>query len=166
MDHSELLAAYIAGIDSIGNSVRGMTAAELQARPIAGKWTTLEVVCHLADSEALFADRMKRVLIQERPLLPFVDPARSITSLVYRERDVDEELNCIASIRRQMARILQHQSSAAWLRIGIHSRQGEQSMEQLLLKAVNHLEHHVAFIREKRSVLEQSKTSVSEGQTE
>jgi hypothetical protein len=48
-----------------------MTRDQLLARPVPGKWSTQEVVCHLADYEAVYADRMKRVIALDEPeLLP------------------------------------------------------------------------------------------------
>jgi len=154
MPPSELINAYLAGIESVHRAVQGFDTAQLRARPVAGAWSTLEVVCHLADSEALFADRMKRVLTEDRPAFAFADPALSVAALAYNQRDADEELACLAAVRRQMVRILRAQPAEAWRRAGIHSRQGEQTLEQLLRKAVDHLEHHVRFILEKRQALE------------
>jgi hypothetical protein len=47
---ADLIAAYEQGISDLKNAVAGMTTDQLQARPIPGKWSTLEVVCHLADT--------------------------------------------------------------------------------------------------------------------
>lgn len=38
-------------------------------RPITGNWRTLEVVCHLVDSEQAWSHRMKCVIAEEKPLL-------------------------------------------------------------------------------------------------
>src|SRR5262249_12888901 len=117
-------------------------------------WSTLEVVCHLADSEALFADRMKRVLAEDRPALVFADPARYVAALAYNERDAQEEVALIGLVRRQMARILRAQPVAAWRRVGVHSKEGERTLDQLLRKAIDHLEHHLRSIGAKRQALE------------
>lgn len=77
----ELIEAYLAGARLPGEAVCKLTPDQLGARPVAGMWSILEVVCHLADSEVLFAERMKRVLVEERPTLPFVDPARCVAAL-------------------------------------------------------------------------------------
>lgn len=163
MSSSALLDAYLAGIGSVRTAVEGLDTDQLHARPEAsaqvGAWSPLEVVCHLADSEALFADRMKRVLIEERPQFAFSDPALAAAALAYLRRDAQEELAFLAALRRQMARILAAQPPEAWGRIGLHSRQGEQTLEQLLRKAVDHLEHHVRFLREKRQALERKSCS-------
>src|SRR2546423_244638 len=55
--HSELIKQYLAGPRMVVESVEGMDAAQLRASPVAGRWSTLEVVCHLADTEALYAER-------------------------------------------------------------------------------------------------------------
>lgn len=150
----DLLGSYLAGIESVRHAVHGLGPEQIRAHPVPGMWSALDVVCHLADSEALFAERMKRVLSEDRPALPFSDPERCVSALAYARRDAQEEVACIESVRRQMARILRAQPAEVWLRVGIHSREGEQSLEQLLRKAVQHLEHHVAFLREKRRILE------------
>lgn len=155
---SERIERYLLGIEAVREAVRGFTSHELRIRPVVdepaspdvGAWSPLEVVCHLADSEALFVERMKRVLAEDRPPLAFADPAAYMAALACHDRDVEEEVACIAATRRQMARILAAQSADAWQRVGIHSRQGEQTLEQLLQKAVDHLEHHVRFLWKKR----------------
>lgn len=154
MYHSELIYTYLAGIEFISQAIHGMSDMQLRARPVAGQWCTLEVVCHLADAEALFAERMKRVLAEERPAFPFADPGTKVTALAYHARDAAEEVACIGAVRRQMARILQAQPAQAWQRVGIHSKDGERTLEQLLGKAIDHLEHHLGFVRTKRQRLE------------
>src|SRR5262249_24493496 len=154
MDGPELIEAYLAGVESVRRAVGGLSPAQLRARPVPGMWSTLEVVCHRADSEALFADRLKRVLAEDRPALPFADPAQSVAALVYHERDAQEEVALIGLLRRQMARILRAQPAEAWRRVGIHSKEGERTLEQLLRKAIDHFGHHLGFIRDKRQALE------------
>ena len=150
---AELIDQYRAGPARVADAVWGLSREQVRSHPIAGTWSVLEVVCHLADSEGLFAERMKRVLAEDRPALLFFDPARVSTALAYAERDVDEEIACLEAARRQMARILESRPAEAWQRVGIHSREGEQTLEQLVRKAVNHLQHHLQFVIEKRTVL-------------
>jgi uncharacterized damage-inducible protein DinB len=150
----KLIEAYVAGIESVRQAVEGLSPARLRSHPIEGQWSPLEVICHLADSEALFADRMKRILVEDRPALPFADPNQYVAVLAYQEREAAEEVSLIGSLRRQMARILTSQPAEAWKRVGIHSRDGEQTLEQLVRKAVDHLEHHLEFLRAKRRALE------------
>ena len=48
---SELISAYEQGTLELRSAVAGMTGEQILARPIPGKWSTQEVVSHLADTE-------------------------------------------------------------------------------------------------------------------
>ena len=151
-----MIAAYLDGIEVLRRAVAGMTPEQLVARPVPGRWSTLEVVCHLADFEPIYADRMKRVIATDRPLLLSAGREAFARSLAYHGRDIDEELALIDVTRRQMARILRSQPEAAWERAGIYRHEGheeERSLRRLLEMITGHIPHHVAFIAEKRRAL-------------
>src|SRR5262249_17667331 len=144
---------YLAGVNVLRQTIAGMTREQLVARPVAGKWSTLEVVCHLSDFDPILADRMKRVLAEDRPTLLGADEKRFAAALAYHERDPEEELAILAHTRSQMARILRRQSDDVLKRTGVHNERGEMTLERLLTGATNHLLHHVKFIVEKRQAL-------------
>src|SRR5437660_3629370 len=102
----QMIEAYLAGPRTLRQAVAGLTREQLLARPVPGKWSTLEVVCHLADFDPIIADRMKRVIAEERPQLLGADENRFAAALAYHQRDVEEELTIIERTRRQLARIL------------------------------------------------------------
>jgi GNAT superfamily N-acetyltransferase len=149
----QLIADYERGPALLRKAVAGLSPEHLRQRPIVGKWSTLEVVCHVGDSEQFFADRLKRTLALSRPLLVAADPDAYPETVRYHDRDLDEELALIAVTRRQMARILKLVPEGAWLRAGVHTEGGLVTLRQLLLHATRHLTHHVAFIEQKRQVL-------------
>lgn len=150
----ELVAAYERGIADLNAAVAGMSPEALKARPIAGAWSTLEVVCHLVDCEQFFADRLKRTLAGPRPLLLGADGSRYPGPLNYQAADLAEELELFALTRRQMARVLRSADPAAWERTAVHSETGLVTLRQLLLHAINHLQHHLRFVAAKRAVLD------------
>ena len=106
MHHTALIDQYLAGADALQVAIDGMTEEQLDARPIAGKWTTRQVVCHLADFEPIYADRMKRVIAEQCPTFFSGDPDTFAAALVYERRSVDEELVLLAAVRKHMATIL------------------------------------------------------------
>ena len=71
-----------------------------------GKWSTREVVCHIADFEPIYADRMKRVIAEEHPTFFGGDPDIFAAGLAYGKRGVTDELVLVAAVRRNMAVIL------------------------------------------------------------
>jgi uncharacterized damage-inducible protein DinB len=149
----QLIDSYLDGVLILRQAVAGMSRDQLLARPVPGKWSTLEVVCHLADFEPIFADRMKRVVALDRPPLVGADENRFAATLAYHERDLNEELTLVEQTRRQLARILRTVPGEALARVGIHNERGPLTLEGLLTGAINHITHHVKFIREKRQAL-------------
>src|SRR3954449_1022463 len=109
----DLIEAYLDGPAQVRRAVAGLTADQLTARPVQGKWSTLEVVCHLVDSEQAWCHRMKRVIAEEKPLLIGYDESRFTAGLSYHENDLEEELALLEGMRRQMARTLRAQPQAA-----------------------------------------------------
>src|SRR6516162_11541331 len=105
MTHSELIEQYRSGPAKLRAAIAGMSPEQIAAHPVAGKWSTLEVLCHIADFEPVYADRMKRVLAENSPLLLPGDPDLFQARLAYSQRDAAEELAVIESVRAQMARI-------------------------------------------------------------
>jgi hypothetical protein len=148
-----LIENYLAGVETLRQAVAGMTGDQLRTRPVPGKWSTQEVVCHLADFEPILSDRMKRVIAEERPQLIGADENRFAATLAYQERDVVEELAIIDQTRRQLARILRLLPDEALSRVGVHNERGPLTLEKLLFSAINHIPHHVKFIQDKRKAL-------------
>ena len=130
-----------------------MTVEQLRSRPVAGKWSTLEVVCHVADCEQFFADRMKRTVAMDRPLLLGADGFRYPEPLRYQEHDLEQELDLVAVTRRQMARTLRLVAPTPGSAPPSTAKPGLVTLRQLLLHAINHLHHHLRFVAEKRAAM-------------
>lgn len=73
--------------------------------------------------------------------------------LQYQAHDLAEEIELVTVTRRQMIRILHLISPDAWERDAVHSETGLVTLRQLLLHAINHLQHHLRFIDEKRAAM-------------
>lgn len=130
-------------------AVRPATDSAWDARPIQGKWSIREVVCHLADSEIVYADRIKRVLAEETPTLFEADPNAFLPVLFCEQRQWEEELNVIDAVRTHMTPILRSCDREQTQRLGVHSIEGPMTLETLLERITGHIPHHVAFIEEK-----------------
>src|SRR5436190_9764275 len=132
-----LINDYLAGADALRKAVAGMSRDQLLARPVAGKWSILEVVCHLADFDPILADRMKRVLASNNPTLLGADENEFARSLAYHDRDLEEELQIIELTRKQFARVLAKQPDSVLQRTGTHSEKGQLTLERLLTITAN-----------------------------
>ena len=151
---AELADAYLKGPADLRAAVAGMTRDQLIARPVPGRWSSLEVVCHVADFEPVFVERMKRVLAyDEPPLLLAADENLFFKAFRYHDRDVEEELAVVDATRRSTARLIRGLTLAQLARTGVHSIKGLVTLEQVIRTVTGHIAHHVPFILEKRKAL-------------
>lgn len=153
MQYSKLIDAYLAGPDLLEKAVGALSESQLDAVPIPGKWSTRQVICHIADFELVYADRMKRVVAVSEPTLFGGDPDVYAARLNYEQRNVQEELQLVKAIRVHMARILRSLTENDFQRIGHHSEDGPLTLETLLQRITEHIPHHIRFIKEKRELL-------------
>ncbi len=154
MTAAELADAYLKGATDLRAAVAGMTREQLTARPVPGRWSTLEVVCHLADFEPVFAERMKRIIaLGDTPLLLAADENLFAKALRYHDRDAEEEVTLIESTRRQMARIIRGLTAEQLRAAGVHNKRGLITLEQTIQAAIDHIRHHLPFVVEKKKAL-------------
>jgi uncharacterized damage-inducible protein DinB len=149
----ERIDAYLASLPRLRRAVSDLSPEQLRARPVPGRWSTLEVVCHLVDSEQAWCHRMKRVIAEDRPLLIGYDENRFAAALAYDDRDLDDELTLLEGMRRQMARVLKSLPETAWSRTGVHSERGLMTLADLLDAEIDHVPHHLGHILEKRRAM-------------
>lgn len=152
MDRS-IIDQYERGADTLRQAIAGLTDADLKAAPIPGKWSTHQVVIHLADAEAAFADRIKRILAEDNPPLLAWDENRFVQRLHYDAQSTPDAVELIALTRRQLTRVLRSATDADLPRSGTHSERGRQTIIDVLGYAVPHLAHHLKFVAEKRKAL-------------
>jgi len=150
---AEMTDVYLAGVSQLRDAVKAMTPEQAAARPVPGKWSTVECVAHIADFEPVFADRMKRVIALDRPLLFAADENEYFKHLVYGHRDLGEEMAVIEATRKEMARILRHVPESSLQRAGVHNEKGLITLADILGYVTNHLTYHLRHILEKKKAL-------------
>jgi uncharacterized damage-inducible protein DinB len=150
---AELIQMYRVGPERLRELVSDMSHEQLRARPVPGKMSTLEVVCHVVDADQFLADRMKRTAATDKPLLLGVDSTTYLESLHYHDRDLQLQLALLDVTRWQMAEDLERLADEAWSREAVHSETGLVTLRQLLWHAIRHLDRHGEAIAEKRTAL-------------
>lgn len=153
MDANALIDQYLEGPKLLRQAVEGMSNEQLDARPVPGKWSTRQVVCHIADFESVYADRMKHVIAEDKPALRGGFQDQFAEHLAYDRRDLEEELRIVESVRNQIARILRTLPAEAFERVGIHSEDGPLTLRTLIERITGHIPHHVKYIEEKRNAM-------------
>ena len=152
MDRS-VIDAYEAAPAKVRAAVAGLTREQLTARPGPGDWSILEVVVHLADSDAISIDRMKRMLIEDNPQLLYADETAYVNRLLTHDQDLEDALTLLEVGRRQFARVLRKLPPEAFARTGTHNRRGTVSVGGMVPDYVEHVDYHLGFILKKRERL-------------
>lgn len=151
---ASLLSEYRDGIQRLRAAATGLTPDQLRARPVEGKWSILEVVAHLADSEQAWCHRMKRAIAEDRPLLIGYDESRFTATLGYHQRDIERELTLFDLQRTQMAEILESLPPEAWDRPAIHSESGRMTLREMVRIETDHVFGHLVHVNAKRAALQ------------
>ena len=112
-------------------AVEGVSHTALRKPEAPGKWSINQVLQHLADSEIVWAWRMRLILAQDRPQLTGYDQDLWADRLHYQDAEPSDALEMFDLLRRGNLRLLERASPADLKRVGVHVERGEESLEHL-----------------------------------
>lgn len=142
---AELIAMYGAGPDVIDQALAGITPAEWDSPEAPGEWSPRQVVHHLADSETTSGIRLRRVLVEDDPLIQAYDQDAFARMLHY-DRDPAPSLALFRAVRSSNAELLAGMTDADWQRRGTHSDSGLYTLGDWLRIYGVHAHEHAAQI--------------------
>src|SRR5215211_2139481 len=152
-ERNDLIATYAAGYDEVMKALHGFPAESLGARAIPGKWSAREIVHHLGDSETTSAWRLRRLLVEDNPVIQGYDQDQFATRLRYNERDYEPALEAFRLARVTTMQLLPLMSEEDWQRAGTHTESGRYTIEDWLRIYASHAHNHAAQIRRLREAL-------------
>ena len=147
LEKNELIAQYKRGYDEVIESLEAFPADDLVSHPIPGKWSACEIVHHLADSETVSGIRLKRLLVEDHPLIQGYDQEAFASKLNYNSREIGPALEAFRSARVNTAQLFDLMSEADWKREGTHSESGSYTAEDWLRIYAAHAHNHAAQIQ-------------------
>src|SRR5918993_2618149 len=148
-----IIEQFERGGEKLRRAIAGLSREDLLAFPVPGTWSIQQIAIHLADSELVGVDRMKRVIAEENPLLIGYDETKFSQRLFYEEQSAEAAVTLVDVSRREFAKVLRKLPADAFSRTGIHNEVGKLTLAELVQKYVKHLDHHLKFIHEKRAKL-------------
>src|SRR6058998_197805 len=87
-ERRQLIGRYAQGFSEVTRALEGFPPDGLSDHPIPGKWSAREIVQHLADSESISAQRLRKLLIETHPVIHGYDQEAYARLLRYNERDL------------------------------------------------------------------------------
>jgi hypothetical protein len=137
-----LIARYRDGARVVSEAVASLPVAGLDRRA-GGEWSARQVIHHIADADLIEGVRLRRILAEDDPELPWVDEAEHAQRLHY-ERAIETSLAVFAAVVASNAGLLDCLGESEWRRAGRHSVTGRYSVEDWLRKMSQHAYEHVA----------------------
>lgn len=149
----DLVARLHGGPAQVARAIRGLTRSQMQRRPTRGKWSILEIVGHLHDTEFVYGYRWRLMAAQSgAPILGY-DQDRWARELRHQGADPARLLREIAVLREATMGVVERIPKREWARLyGHHSERGEEtllgSMEHLAAHDTDHIAQ-IQHIRER-----------------
>jgi hypothetical protein len=140
------MRAYATIHERIVAALAELTPEQMQMFPLPGEWSIHQIILHLADSEVVGYERIRRVIAEERPPLLAYDEEAWTRNLQYHQQDPTLALDLFRLLRQASAALLSQLPADRWQRIGLHSENGEISLSALFLTYANHGEAHLRQI--------------------
>ena len=116
----------------VADRIRGLDDSALRRPEAPGKWSVIEVIQHLADSDLVFSYRLKMMLTEDRPPIQGYDQDGWAGVLQYREVPLQLALDQLRGVRAANLHILRRLSTSQLERVGLHSERGPESAGFLL----------------------------------
>lgn len=153
----EIIESYLAACGAVQTAFSDMGRELMMARPVPEKWSAMEVLCHLVDTDLTTAIRIRTALTSISPRLTAATLVERSTILGVETRDPAEELVLFQTIRTQTARILRSMPADALDRQAVLVKPGNEEVTrtvgQFLTGITAHVRHHLSFVEEKRLAL-------------
>ena len=128
-------------------AVSGVPEATLRRKPAPGKWCIQEIVGHLADSEIVFAYRIRQVLADREPKFAPIDQEAWAEHLGYMEASIPELVAQFGLERHHNLRLLRRVRPEDFAKSGFHPERNKQvTLEEIIRSWTEHGPNHLAQI--------------------
>lgn len=129
-------------VPALREAVEGLSPEDLQRREAPDKWSVLEVVRHLADTELVYRYRMRMSVAQPGSPIPAYDQDLWARELGYDGEGLEETLQELAALRTANLAWLRCLTEEELERAGIHEERGPESVRRIVeLLAAHDLVH-------------------------
>jgi uncharacterized damage-inducible protein DinB len=109
-------------------------------------WSVLYVMCHIADYEFIYYERMRLMLDTDDPLFPDVSNDELIRAHNYGAQNLREEYRRYAKQRQVLITLLEGLNNDQWARRGTYPTVGEATVLTLAVNVALHDLNHIEQI--------------------
>ena len=147
----DLLERFRRGAELLAMATTGAAGPELDYKPEGFPLSIRQLVCHLADYEAVSVMRFRHVIAEDNPVLPNFDGDAWAEKLDYARRKLSQPLETFRRLRTENYELLKELPELTFARAGAHTTDGPRTLGQLAQGSTEHLEDHVREIQSIRA---------------
>ena len=144
----ELIERYRQGSQAVVDAFDGISDGELD-RSASGEWTPREIAHHLADSEMTSAIRLRRIIVEDEPVLNGYDETQ-FARVLTRDRPIAPSIEAMRWARESSLQIIERLSDEEWERPATHEESGLYTVDRWLEIYAAHPHDHAAQVRRSR----------------
>jgi uncharacterized damage-inducible protein DinB len=126
--------------------IRGASASRLAKRPAPGKWSVVEILSHLADTELVYGYRVRAILGVPGTPIPAFDQDAWATQMNYAKRPAKQSLATFRALRENNLALLKSLPAEKKQLFGIHAERGQESIATLVSMMAGHDLNHIRQI--------------------
>jgi len=129
-------------------AVLGLSAGQMRRRPARGKWSIIEILGHLSDTEVVYGYRYRLCLCQPGSPIVGYDQARWVEELRHRSRGSAKRLlEKIRVAREGTLEMLGQVPRGSWKRFGVHNERGRESVRRTMELIAGHDLNHLDQVK-------------------
>jgi DinB family protein len=126
--------------------IEGVPNEKLGKRPVPDKWSIIEILAHLSETELVGGYRMRSVLGAPGCVIIGFDQDDWAAAGKYAQRDPHKSLQLFRTLREANLDLLASLDPPQWKHFGNHSERGEESIERIVLMYAGHDLNHISQI--------------------
>ena len=142
-DGRDPIALMKAAPGKFERAVAGLSAAQMRKRPARGKWSIIEILGHLNDTEVVYGYRIRLALSQPGATILGYDQATWTNELRHRRASAKRLLDQIRALRGCNLEAVQRVPRPNWKRYGMHNERGKETVRRTLELVGGHDLNHL-----------------------
>ena len=119
----------------------------IRHRPAAGEWSAIEVLGHMIDKMQIWASRVERIMVEERPALPGYDQDALVRDHDYLHADPEGLFEQLRQACERFATLVERVPTSALGREGVHEEVGPMTLRQCIEAPLESVPGHLEQLR-------------------
>ncbi|HEY6951660.1 MAG TPA: DinB family protein [Bacteroidota bacterium] len=132
---------------SIERLISNVPANRLRIRTEPRRWSAVEILAHLADSELVLAFRLRLILGSNRVAIPAYNQDKWAQFSKYRQTDPQKSLERFKVLREANVDLLRTIPKTMWNYYGMHSERGKETITRMVEMFAGHDRNHIVQLQ-------------------